>query len=138
MYGDGMQRRDWLFVDDHADGVGMVLDRGRPGTAYNVSGEGVERPNREVTRAILDLLGKPWSLVRSVPDRPGHDRRYALDGARLRALGWAPRLRFEEGIRATVDWYAAHELWWRAMRDGDWEDYYRRQYSWRLEGSAPA
>lgn len=138
MYGDGMQRRDWLFVDDHADGVGVVLDRGVSGTAYNVSGEGVERPNRAVTQAILDLLDKPWSLVRRVPDRPGHDRRYALDGSRLKALGWTPQVTFEDGIRRTVDWYADNEPWWQAVRSGDWDDYYRQQYGWRLEGSTQA
>jgi dTDP-glucose 4,6-dehydratase len=136
MYGDGMQLRDWLYVDDHADAVGVVLDQGEPGAIYNVPGEGVERPNREVTRAILDALGKPWSLVREVPDRPGHDRRYAMDGTRLRALGWAPRVPFAEGIARTVRWYAEHEARWRAARDGAFEDYYRRQYAWRLERSA--
>jgi dTDP-glucose 4,6-dehydratase len=112
MYGDGMQRRDWLYVDDHADGIGVALDRGASGGAYNLPGDGVERPNRAVTEAILETLGKPWSLVRRVPDRPGHDRRYALDGARLRALGWAPRVSFEEGIGRTITWYAEHRDWW--------------------------
>ena len=138
MYGDGMQRRDWLHVDDHADGVATVLDRGVAGEAYNVSGEGVERPNRAVTEAVLAELGKPWSLVRTVPDRPGHDRRYALDGSKLRALGWAPRTGFDDGIRQTVRWYRDNEAWWRAGRSGDWDDYYQRQYGWRLERSAQA
>jgi dTDP-glucose 4,6-dehydratase len=138
LYGDGMQRRDWLHVDDHADAVATVLDRGVPGMAYNVSGEGVERPNREVTRLVLEELGKPWSLVRSVPDRPGHDRRYALDGSRLQALGWASRVPFEEGLRATVRWYRDHQDWWRAIKDAGFDEYYQRQYQWRLEGSAPA
>lgn len=135
MYGDGMQLRDWLYVDDHADAVGVVLDRGEPGAVYNVPGEGVERPNRAVTEAILSALGKPWSLVREVPDRPGHDRRYAMDGTRLRDLGWVPRVPFEEGIERTVRWYADHEPRWRAARDGAFEDYYQRQYAWRLERS---
>lgn len=138
MYGDGMQRRDWLFVDDHADGVATVLDHGVAGEAYNVSGEGIERPNRAVTEVILAELGKPWSLVRSVPDRPGHDRRYALDGSRLHALGWSPRVGFEDGIRTTVRWYADNEPWWRAARSGDWDAYYARQYAWRLEQSVDA
>jgi dTDP-glucose 4,6-dehydratase len=135
MYGDGMQRRDWLYVDDHADAVGVVLDRGEPGDAYNVPGEGVERPNRQVTEAILAALGKPWSLVREVPDRPGHDRRYAMDGTRLRGLGWAPEIPFDEGIVRTVRWYSDHEPRWRSARDGAFEDYYQRQYAWRLERS---
>ncbi len=138
MYGDGMQRRDWLFVDDHADGVGTVLDGGEPGSAYNLPGDGVERPNRAVTEAILEQLGKPWSLVRSVPDRPGHDRRYALDGSRLRDLGWAPQVSFEEGIARTVEWYAANRDWWEPIKSGDWDDYYRQQYAWRLARSADA
>ncbi len=138
MYGDGMQRRDWLYVDDHADGIGVALDRGRPGSRYNVSGEGIERPNRAVTAAILQQLGKPWSLVRSVPDRPGHDRRYALDGSRLKQLGWSPGVTFEDGLRMTTAWYAEHEPWWRGVRDRDWDAYYRQQYGWRLEESTDA
>jgi len=138
MYGDGMQRRDWLFVDDHADGISVVLDHGRSGMAYNIPGDGVERPNRAVTEAVLNELGKPWSLVRSVPDRPGHDRRYALDGSRLRALGWRPRMGFDEGLGETVRWYAQNRAWWEAIRDSDWRDYYQRQYGWRLEQSVEA
>jgi dTDP-glucose 4,6-dehydratase len=138
LYGDGLQRRDWLFVADHADGIGTALDRGLAGQAYNIPGDGVERPNRAVTEAILEHLGKPWSLVRSVPDRPGHDRRYALDGSRLRALGWEPQTSFDEGIAVTVDWYAGHRDWWEPIKRGDWADYYRRQYAWRLEHSTGA
>jgi dTDP-glucose 4,6-dehydratase len=138
MYGDGLQRRDWLYVDDHAEGVGVALDRGVSGAAYNIPGDGVERSNRSVTEAVLSALDKPWALVRSVPDRPGHDRRYALDGGRLRALGWRPRVPFEEGITATIAWYRDHPEWWQASRDGDWEEYYRRQYGWRLDRSVGA
>jgi dTDP-glucose 4,6-dehydratase len=138
MYGDGLQRRDWLFVADHADGIGTALDHGQAGAAYNICGDGIERPNRAVTEAILDHLGKPWTLVRTVPDRPGHDRRYALDGSRLRGLGWQPRTSFEEGIALTVDWYAAHRDWWEPIKSGDWHDYYKAQYAWRLEQSSSA
>jgi dTDP-glucose 4,6-dehydratase len=138
MYGDGMQRRDWLYVADHADGIGVALERGVAGAAYNVPGDGVERPNRAVTEAILQHLGKPWSLVRTVPDRPGHDRRYALDGSRLRDLGWAPGTTFAEGIARTVEWYAANRPWWEPIKSGDWDDYYRQQYAWRLERSSDA
>ena len=137
-YGDGMQRRDWLFAADHADGIGVALDRGVSGSAYNLPGDGVERPNRAVTEAILNALGKPWSLVRSVPDRPGHDRRYALDGSRLRALGWQPRVSFEEGIALTIEWYAEHRDWWEPIKRGDWAGYYEAQYAWRLERSVEA
>jgi len=138
MYGDGMQRRDWLFVADHADGIGTALDHGQAGAAYNICGDGVERPNRAVTEAILEHLGKPWSLVRTVPDRPGHDRRYALDGSRLRGLGWEPRTSFEVGLALTIDWYAAHREWWEPIKSGDWQDYYQQQYAWRLEQSTKA
>jgi dTDP-glucose 4,6-dehydratase len=138
LYGDGMQRRDWLHVDDHADAVGRVLDLGTTGSSYNIPGDGVERSNRLVTELILAELGKPWSLVRSVPDRPGHDRRYALDGRRIAALGWAPRVPFEDGLRSTVQWYVEHQDWWRAARDAGFDDYYREQYAWRLERSSQA
>ena len=138
MYGDGMQRRDWLFVADHADGIGTALDRGEAGAAYNVCGDGIERPNRAVTEVILETLGKPWSLVRRVPDRPGHDRRYALDGTRLRGLGWEPRVSFESGIAETIEWYSRNRAWWEPIKRGDWNDYYQRQYAWRLERSVQA
>jgi dTDP-glucose 4,6-dehydratase len=137
LYGDGMQRRSWLFVDDHADAVSLVLDRGERGETYNVPGPH-ERTNRDVTEAILRQLDKPWSLVRSVPDRPGHDRRYAMDGTKIAALGWASRVGFDDGIRRTVAWYVDNEPWWRTARDADWADYYGQQYDWRLERSVGA
>jgi dTDP-glucose 4,6-dehydratase len=137
LYGDGLQRRDWLFVDDHAAAVSTVLDQGEPGMAYNIPGTG-ERTNRDVTAAILGELHKPWSLVRTVPDRPGHDRRYALDGSRLARLGWEPQVGFKDGIRRTVAWYLDHEPWWRAARDAGFGEFYARQYGWRLEQSAKA
>lgn len=136
LYGDGLQRRDWLFVTDHAGAIEHVLRYGEPGAVYNIPGSG-ERTNRAVVAALLDLLGRPWSLVRSVPDRPGHDRRYAMDGSRLAALGWRNRVGFEEGLRRTVDWFRANEAWWRAMRSGDWEAYYARQYAERLAAGRP-
>jgi dTDP-glucose 4,6-dehydratase len=137
LYGDGQQRRDWLYVDDHADGVAAALDRGLAGHVYNLPGAG-ERTNREVTRAILELLGKPWSLVRRVPDRPGHDRRYAMDGGRAATLGWRPALDLTAGLARTVDWYQAHEAWWRRRRDAAWDRYYELQYGQRLAESTEA
>jgi dTDP-glucose 4,6-dehydratase len=137
LYGDGLQRRDWLFVDDHAGAVAHVLAHGVAGCAYNVPGS-AERTNREVAARILEHLGRPWSLVRSVADRPGHDRRYAMDGSRLHALGWANRVGFEDGLAATVAWYREHESWWRAARGADWDAYYARQYADRLAGSTAA
>ncbi|MDQ3870364.1 MAG: dTDP-glucose 4,6-dehydratase [Chloroflexota bacterium] len=137
LYGDGLQRRDWLYVDDHADAVGFVFDQAPSGGVYNVTA-GEERANREVTDAILARLGKPWSLVRQVADRPGHDRRYAMNGSRLAALGWRPAVGFEEGMARTVDWFVANERWWRQLKDRDWERYYDRQYGRRLAESVPA
>jgi dTDP-glucose 4,6-dehydratase len=134
LYGDGLQQREWLYVDDHADAVGYALDHGATGEAYNVPG-GHHHTNREVTERILSLTGKPRTLVRHVPDRPGHDRRYAMDGSKLAALGWRPRVTFDEGLPRTVSWYADNRDWWQALRSGDWHDYYERQYGWRLAAS---
>ena len=137
LYGDGLQRRDWLYVADHAAAVDVVLRHGTAGEAYNVPGA-AELTNRDLVRALLEQLGKPWSLVRTVEDRPGHDRRYALDGSRLRALGWAPATSLDEGLRRTVEWYRANEAWWRSARSGDWDAYYARQYGDRLAASTEA
>ena len=137
LYGDGQQRRDWLHVSDHAAAIEHVLRHGEAGETYNIPGE-LELPNADVVRMLLERLGKPWSLVRRVEDRPGHDRRYAMDGAKLRALGWQNRVRFDEGLAATVDWFRANEAWWRAVKSGDWDTYYNRQYGARLAGSTEA
>ncbi len=131
LYGDGLQRREWLYVGDHAAAVDFVLRHGEAGRTYNVAGP-TERTNREVVTLLLAQLGKPWSLVLQVEDRPGHDRRYAMDGSRLAALGWRPATAFEDGLAATVDWYKANEAWWRAARSGDWDGWYERQYGHRL------
>ncbi len=137
MYGDGMQIRDWLYVADHAAGIEHVLRHGLSGETYNLAGA-TELPNREVIRRILELLDKPWSLVRTVADRPGHDRRYAMDGAKAAALGWRPETPFEDGLAATIAWFVANEAWWRAIKAGDWDAYYARQYGQRLAGSTAA
>jgi dTDP-glucose 4,6-dehydratase len=137
LYGDGMQRRDWLYVADHAAAIGHVLEHGIAGETYNVSG-GNERTNRAVVAALLEQLDKPWSLVRLVTDRPGHDRRYAMDAAKLADLGWTARTGFEDGLAATVDWFLENEAWWRPIKSGEWDDYYRRQYGARLAGSRDA
>jgi dTDP-glucose 4,6-dehydratase len=137
LYGDGLQRRDWLHVADHAGAIAHVLAHGAAGEVYNVPGS-VELTNREVVERLLALLDKPWSLVRTVADRPGHDRRYAMDGGRLAALGWANRVGFDEGLATTVAWYRDHEWWWRAARGGDWDAYYERQYAERLATSSAA
>jgi dTDP-glucose 4,6-dehydratase len=131
MYGDGMQVRDWLHVSDHAAGIDFVLRNGASGEAYNVAGAKL-LPNREVIGLLLEAAGRDWSLVRTVPDRPGHDRRYAMDGSKLAALGWAPSVPFEEGLPATVAWYRDHPEWVASARSGDWHSYYERQYGARL------
>lgn len=131
LYGDGLQRRDWLYVADHAGAVDFVLRRGVSGETYNVAG-GAERANREVVATLLERLGKPWSLVREVEDRPGHDRRYAMDGSKLAGLGWRPGVPFDTGLASTIDWYRANEPWWRAARSGEWDGWYERQYGRRL------
>lgn len=134
LYGDGLQRRDWLYVADHADAVDHVLRHGVAGATYNIPG-GTEMANRDTVALLLERLGKPWSLVRHVEDRPGHDRRYAMDGSRIAALGWRPRVSFDEGLAATVDWFLANQAWWRAARSGDWDAYYERQYGSRLRSA---
>jgi dTDP-glucose 4,6-dehydratase len=134
MYGDGLQRRDWLYVSDHAAGVEAVLRRGASGEVYNIAG-GTEMTNRDTVEMLLDRLGKPWSLVRHVEDRPGHDRRYAMDAEKIAGLGWRPSVTFDDGLAETVDWYVANEAWWRATKSGDWDAYYERQYGDRLRAT---
>jgi dTDP-glucose 4,6-dehydratase len=131
VYGDGLQVRDWLHVDDHARGIAHVLEHGTPGEVYNLAG-GNSRTNLEVTTELIRLTGRAYAdSVRHVTDRPGHDRRYALDGAKARALGWSPRVAFETGLAETVAWYRDREDWWRPIKSGEFADYYRRQYALR-------
>ncbi len=134
VYGDGRQVRDWLHVDDHARGIDMALHRGEPGEAYNVAGEN-QRTNIDITHRILELLGKPDTLIKSVPDREGHDRRYAMNCDKLRALGWERQTTFEDGLEATVRWYIENEWWWRKIKTGAYLDYYKAQYAARLAAS---
>jgi dTDP-glucose 4,6-dehydratase len=134
LYGDGLQVRDWLHVDDHCAAVEAVLDRGEPGEVYNAGGT-TSLTNLELTRRLLQLLDRPESLIRHVADRPGHDRRYALDSSKLSALGWRPSVELDEGLEATVRWYQDNEAWWRPIKDGSFGDYYRRLYAERLATS---
>ena len=138
MYGDGLQCRDWLFVEDHCRGILLAAEKGEPGEAYNVGG-GNERNNREITQTILRLLDKPESLIRRIADRPGHDRRYALNCDKIKALGWQPSHDFEVNMAATVKWYREHEAWWRPLKsDAEYQQYYQRNYQERLKESAAA
>ena len=134
LYGDGLQIRDWLYVDDHCDAILTVLARGAPGQIYNVGG-GNELTNLELTRRILELVDRPMSLVRRVDDRPGHDRRYSVDCTRLRRLGWEPAYPFSQALADTVAWYRERVDWWRPLKSGEYLDYYRRQYAHRLAAS---
>ncbi|HWQ27395.1 MAG TPA: dTDP-glucose 4,6-dehydratase [Dehalococcoidia bacterium] len=138
VYGDGLQVRDWLFIEDHCRALQLVLERGEPGEIYNV-GAGNERTNIEVACRVLDLLEKPRSLIRHVEDRPGHDRRYSLDTTKLRALGWSPCARWEDALEETVRWYREHREWWERIKlDPRFQEYYRRQYAERLANGRPA
>jgi dTDP-glucose 4,6-dehydratase len=131
VYGDGKQVREWLHAEDHCAGVDLVLREGAPGEIYNIGGE--DHENLEVTHRILELTGSDPSLIRHVEDRAGHDRRYALDDGKLRALGWAPRHSFGEGgLRETVEWYTAHRAWWEPIKSGEYRRYYEEQYAERL------
>lgn len=130
VYGDGRQIRDWIHARDHARGIELLLRRGEPGEAYNVGG-GNERENMWVVQTILDELDAPPDMLEHVQDRQGHDRRYALDSSRLRALGWEPEVAFEEGLRETVRWYRDNRSWWEPLRSGEFEAYYQKNYARR-------
>jgi dTDP-glucose 4,6-dehydratase len=127
VYGDGMQVRNWLFVEDFARGIGHALEHGNPGEAYNVGGPD-EAPNIEVVTRIIELTGADEGLLEYVPDRPGHDRRYSLGSEKIRALGWQPQVRFAEGLEQTVAWYRDNAWWWEPVRSGEYRAYYERQY----------
>jgi dTDP-glucose 4,6-dehydratase len=138
IYGDGMQIRDWIHAEDHAAAIDLVLRKGQAGEIYNV-GAGSERPNIDVVRAILVQLGKDESLIRYVPDRAGHDRRYAMSWAKIHAeLGWAPGRDFARTLQETIDWYVENTGWWTAIRDDPevFAAYYHQQYAWRLSAAS--
>jgi dTDP-glucose 4,6-dehydratase len=134
LYGDGRQRRAWVYVEDQCAAIELVLRRGESGGVYNVGGE--ERENHQVANLIVELTGASPDLIRHVEDRPGHDRRYSIASDRVRALGWEPTVFFEEGLADTVRWYRENADWWRPLKSGEYRDYYARQYAHRL-GSAP-
>jgi dTDP-glucose 4,6-dehydratase len=136
VYGDGLQQRDRLHVDDNVRALLLLLERGEPGEAYNIQA-GNHRPNIDVARAILDLLDKPHDLIRYVDDREGHDPCYYMDWSKLRALGWEPRYGFEEALEQTVRWYADNRWWWEKIKSGDFRRFYERQYAERLANARP-
>ena len=133
VYGDGRQVRNWIFVDDFARAIDVILREGRPGEVYNAGGPD-EVENIEVVRRIVELTGADPGLIEHVTDRPGHDRRYSLSSEKVRALGWEGRTRFDDGLRRTVEWYRENEWWWRPIRAGAYREYYERQYGRGLAG----
>jgi dTDP-glucose 4,6-dehydratase len=134
VYGDGLQVRDWLYVDDHCRALLAVLDRGREGEVYNVAGA-CHLTNVEVINRVLQIVGAPDTLITRVTDRPGHDRRYALRGDKIaRETGFVPQMSFEEGLASTVRWYQENLDWTRRVKSGEYRDYYQKNYSWRGQG----
>ena len=132
VYGDGLNIRDWIHVEDHCRGLELVLEKGRPGEIYNLGGR-AERTNLEITKSILRILGKPESLMQYVSDRPGHDRRYAIDFSKIeKEIGWKPRFDLDEGLRQTVRWYTEQENWWRRIKSGAYREFYEKHYGGRL------
>ena len=132
VYGDGGNVRDWLHVDDHCAAIDLVLHRGRDGEVYNIGGN-TELKNIDVVRLIIKNLGKPDSLISFVKDRPGHDRRYAIDAGKIeRDLGWRPRRTFDEGIVETIEWYRRNETWWKRIISGEYQQYYKQVYENRM------
>ena len=132
VYGDGKNVRDWLYVEDHCRAIELILENGRVGEVYNVGGHH-EKQNIEVVKTILHALGKSEELIAFVKDRPGHDRRYAIDPSKIhRELGWLPQTSFEDGIQTTVEWYLQNRSWWEHIRSGDYRRYYEQQYGMKL------
>jgi dTDP-glucose 4,6-dehydratase len=136
VYGDGLNERDWIFVEDHCRGLDRVLHSGRPGETYNIGyGQGVT--NLSVVRRLLQILHKSEDQIAFVEDRPGHDRRYALDSTKIRKeLDWEPIVRFEEGVLRTVEWYGSHSDWVRKTKSGEYRDYYQKFYEQRRDSLA--
>ena len=130
LYGDGRNVRDWLYVLDNCAGIDLVLRKGGEGEVYNIGG-GHEVENIVLTRQILQLTGKPETLIQPVKDRLGHDRRYSVDSHKVRQLGWTPRHRFGDALSSTVAWYREHEAWWRPLKSGEFRAYYEKQYGHR-------
>ncbi|HVP04879.1 MAG TPA: dTDP-glucose 4,6-dehydratase [Dehalococcoidia bacterium] len=136
IYGDGKQQRDWLFVEDNCAALDLLLHEGAPGEVYNVGAKN-HRYNIQVAELILDILGRPRSLIRFVTDRAGHDRRYGVGFEKISALGWAPAHDFQSAIETTVRWYQENTWWWQSVRSGEFQEYYEKQYGERLATAKP-
>jgi dTDP-glucose 4,6-dehydratase len=135
VYGDGKNVRDWIYVDDHCRAIWLAYTRGRPGEIYNIGARN-ERMNLDVVKSLLDVLDKPHSLIKFVTDRPGHDRRYAIDPTKVETeLGWSPQLTWEEGLLRTIDWYRKNQRWIEHIRNGAYRDYYQQLYGTRLSSA---
>jgi dTDP-glucose 4,6-dehydratase len=130
LYGDGMNVRDWLYVEDHCEGIWAVLNKGKDGEVYNIGGNN-EMTNRQIVEILLKEFGKSWDEgVQLVKDRPGHDRRYAIDASKMKKeLGWSPKHKFEQAIKSTIQWYRDNENWWRNIKSGEYLKYYEQQYA---------
>lgn len=132
VYGDGLNVRDWLYVEDHCSAIDLVIHKGIEGEIYNIGGNN-ERTNIDIVKYILKELGKPESLIKYVEDRPGHDRRYGIDASKIKnELGWEPKHNFAQGITKTIQWYMKHEPWWKRIKSGEYKEYYDKQYKRRL------
>ncbi|GAA0137505.1 dTDP-glucose 4,6-dehydratase [Paenibacillus sp. YSY-4.3] len=132
VYGDGLNVRDWLYVEDHCSAIDLVIHKGRNGEVYNIGGNN-ERTNLQIVQTILEQLGKSESLITFVKDRPGHDRRYGIDPAKIiNELGWKPKHNFETGIKETIEWYLQNKEWWTRIQSGAYQEYYAKQYGERL------
>ncbi|MBZ4687979.1 MAG: dTDP-glucose 4,6-dehydratase [Clostridiales bacterium] len=133
VYGDGLQVRDWLHVEDHCSAIDVVLHQGKVGEVYNIGGNN-EKKNIEIVKLILEKLGKPESLIKFVKDRPGHDRRYAIDSTKIQNdLGWKPKYTFETGMEKTIKWYLENKEWWEKIRSGEYIKYYEKMYGEKLK-----
>jgi dTDP-glucose 4,6-dehydratase len=133
VYGDGLNVRDWIYVDDHCRAIWLAYEKGGSGEVYNI-GSRNERPNLDVVTSLLDMLGKPHSLINYVTDRLGHDRRYAIDPAKAETeLGWKPQVQWEDGLRQTIEWYKDNQSWVEHIRNGEYREYYKQMYGSRLE-----
>lgn len=130
IYGDGLYVRDWLYVQDHCEALDLILQKGKTGEIYNISSHN-EKTNLEITDLILQALGKPKSLIKHVPDRPAHDRRYALDSSKLeKELGWKSKFSFEKALQETISWYKNNRNWWERVKSGEYQKYYEKHYAY--------